>query len=455
MRQTSLNNYNVIQASRDSMVNISAFAQILDYYAKNPNADKGKSFYLERTQGASFDNANEAIRNGFEIICGKSNETKQYIDRMIDMLGGITKFKLYPASPARLGGFTKNETEKFVTEKILKNDTAKAYLNSLVEGVPFTFGINLNNTRISQPEKSSFDFLTSGYLGVPTGATLFGSSEILNLIEFNGHPTDITNGATDIPTTSVRGTQELVPYNVIGIQIPELTNVIDNTGRGFAGDNLLKSLYGNALEVTEAKMKTTLMRIIYKRLSELKGPDGKPLVPTYTLNDIDTTFNNKKLKDLFASSAGLGEFLTKVLPALWAPSNKFLDANQNILKRIVAPTSASGAVANTTATLGFTGQTQGQVPVRDNLYNMMNDLEWYFGGDILPETDSADFRMLFVADPKFSEFDSAQYSALWVSMALAPTIMATSAHIGFTNQVFVSKFSDPMVTYAKRLMFLS
>lgn len=450
--KTRISNFDVIQASKDSLVNLSAFAQIMDYKKKNPNTPDTKNFYLQRTTGNANTNAIAEIRNGLEYIGTKSEN----IDPIINMLGTIPAFKLYPANPDKLGSFNEADTTKSVT-KIFNaaSEGTQAVMNSLVEGVPFTFGINLQNTRLSQPEKSSFDFLTDGYLGVPTGATLFGSAEILNLIDFKGQPTDITNGATDIATTAVRGSQELVQYKIFGIQIPELTNEISPTGNGYAGDNLIKSVFANSLQITEAKMKTAIMRSFYSDLTNLKGADGKPLIPSYTLNDIDTAFNGKKLKDLFSTSAGVGEFLTKILPRLWSPGNKFLDANQNILKRIVAPTSLTGAIEQTIATLGFQGQTTGQVPTNDNLANMLRNIKFYYGGDILPEIDSSDIRILCVADPKFSEFDRQEYSSLWVSMALAPTIMATSTHIGFTNQVFVSKFSEPYVPFAKRLMFLS
>lgn len=445
----TLNNYDVIQASKDAIVNLSAYAQMLNYERQNGELKGNETFYLQRTMGNSLDNAIPDIKEGLKFNGFNDHE----IDGYISLLGNIPMFKLYRASASKMGGFTKNEVEKYVTEKVFSKKNEAEFKNALVEGLPFTFGINMNNVRMQQAEKSTYDFLMEGYLGVPTGATLFGSSEILNFLEFNGSPEDITNGATSIPTTSVRGSQELAPYKVIALRIPELTNEIA-TGVGYAGDNLIKSVFGQALQIAENKMKTTVMRNFYGALSNLKDNTGNPVVPTKTLSDIDNALNATSIKQLFSSSAGIGTFMTKVLPKLWAPDNGLLDANQNVLQKIVAPTSLYASYHNTIATLGFTGQTTGQVPANGNLDRMMTNLKWYFGGDILPDPTSKDVRLLLVSDPIFPEYKSPEYSAIWVSMALAPTVMAVSNSIGVTDQVFVSKFSDPVVTSPNRLLFL-
>lgn len=445
--------YNVIQASEDARINESAFLQL--HSIKNSMEREGKTFdpnkpyYLERVMGGSTANAEKEIRNSLEDF----GIVERGQDNIVNILGrDIMRFKAKPSDEEKLGGFTYNTT-KAMHEKMF--ESKEAFRNSLLDGVPFTFGINMANLRVPMPEISTYDFLSRLELGTPTGNTLFGASEVLTQLSFDGEPTNITNGATTLGHASYGGEQLAVNYKVIGMSIAEMESITLSNGTGYAGDNLIQQNYGLGLEIAKAKMKNALMRDFYHHLSQAKEGNNF-LVPTYTMKDIDNSFANKSLTDVFSTTGGVGEFITKIIPAVVAPNNKFLETNQAKLSRIVMHTSFKAVWDNNIATLNLTGQTNGQTFAGGlNLQSLLNNVNVTFGGDISAVTnpDPLDLRMLFVADP-FAEYQAPQYGFCFVVVALAPTIMATYGGAGFTNQMLLSKYSLPEVNVAKRAMFL-
>lgn len=449
----NLAGYNVIQASEDTRINESAFLQL--HAIKNSMEREGKTFdpnkpyYLERATGGSTANAEKEIRNSLAEygIVGQNQE------KIVTLIGqDVMRFRAKPSDEERLGGFTYN-LAKAHHEKIFKN--AQEFKNSLIDGVPFTFGINMANLRVPMPEMNTFDFLSALELGTPTGHTLFGASEVLTLLDFGGEPTNITNGATTMGMASYGGEQVAVNYKVLGMSISQLESLVTNTTGGYAGDNLIQQNYGLGLEIAKAKMKTTLMRDFYNGLANAKN-GNTPLVPTYTMSAIDNSFANKSLTDVFSSSGGIGDFITKIIPAVIAPNNPYLETNQAMLSRMVMHTSFKGVWDNNVATFELTGNTQGQTFAGGfSLQTLLKNVKVTFGGDITPMSnpDPLDLRILLVADP-FSEWQSPQYGSFFIVVALAPTIMATYGGAGFTNQMLLTKYSLPEVNVAKRAMFL-
>lgn len=447
--------HNIIQASEDARINESAFLQL--HAIKNAMEREGKTFnpnkpyYLERATGGSMANAEKEIRNSLSEfgITGDGQEN------MISLIGrDIMRFKAKPSDEYRLGGFSYNQC-KAMHDKMFASK--EAFRNSLLDGVPFTFGINMTNLDLPMPEVSTYDFLSNLELGVPTGNTLFGASEVLTMLDFGGEPTNITNGATTTGSATYGGEQVAVNYKVLGLNISQFETLVSGTGNGYAGDNLIQQNYGRALDIAKAKMKTALMRDFYYHLSNAK--DGADfLVPTYTLDDIDNSFANKTLTDVFRSSAGVGNFITKIIPAVNAPSNSYLETNQVQLSRMVMHTSFKSVWDNAVATLELTGGTQGQTFAGGlSMQTLLKNVSVTFGGDISPVTEPKpeDLRILFVADPSFNEFKSLEFGFCFVVVAIAPTIMATYGGAGFTNQMLITKYSLPQVRKAKRAMFLA
>lgn len=448
-----LTGHNIIQASEDARINESAFLQL--HAIKNAMEREGKTFdpnkpyYLERVMGGSTANAEKEIRNSLNDF----GITERGEENIVNIIGrDIMRFRAKPSDEEKLGGFTYNNT-KAMHEKMF--ESKEAFRNSLLDGIPFTFGINMANLRVPMPEITTYDFLSRLELGTPTGNTLFGASEVLTLLNFEGEPTNITNGATTLGQAAYGGEQRAVNYKVIGMSIAEIESLVSGTTGGYAGDNLIQQNYGLGLEIAKAKMKTALMRDFYYHLSQAK--DGNTfLVPTYTMKDIDASFANKTLTNVFSSTGGIGDFITKIIPAVVAPGNDFLETNQAMLSRIVMHTSFKAVWDNNVATLNLTGNTQGQTFAGGmNLQTLLNNVNVTFGGDISAVTnpDPLDLRMLFVADP-FSQYQAPQYGFCFVVVALAPTIMATYGGAGFTNQMLLTKYSLPEVNVAKRAMFL-
>ncbi len=450
----NLNAHNIIQASEDSRVNMSAYLQLEaiknSMEREGKTFDPNKSFYLERATGGSVANAEGEIRNSLELHNIKDGNQ----EKMVSLIGrDIMRFKAMPSDENKLGGFTYNNSKAFF-DKAMSNP--QEFQNSMLTGVPFTFGINMGNIGMPMPEISSYDFLSSLELGMPTGNTLFGASEVLTLLDTAGEPTNITNGSTTLGQASFSGSQKVMNYKVVGFGLSQLDTMISGTAGGYAGDNLIQQSFGRYLEIAKAKVKTHLMRDFYNSLATAK--DGnKFLVPSYTMNDIDNSFANKSLTEVFSSTAGVGEFITKIIPAVLAPSNKFLDTNQAQLSRMVMHTSFKAVWENSLATYALTGQTQGQTFAGGlNLQEALKNVNVTFGGDISPVTqpEPLDLRILLVADPSFDGYKVFDYGFCAVVIALAPTIMATYGGAGFTNQMLVTKYSTPEVKVANRAMFL-
>lgn len=449
----NINGHNIIQASEDGRINESAFLQL--HEIKNSMEREGKTFdpnkpyYLEKTTGGSLSNAEKEIRNSLKEfgIVDKGQEN------IIGIIGrDVMRFKAKPATEDKLGGFTYNNT-KAMHDKMF--ESTQAFKNSLLNGVPFTFGINMANFGVQMPEISTYDFLSRMELGMPTGNTLFGSSETLTMLDFGGDPTNITNGSTTLGQATYGGETKVVNYRVLGMSIAEIESMVSGTANGYAGDNLIQQNYALGIEIAKAKMKTALMRDFYNQLANAK--DGANfLVPTYTMNDIDSSFANKSLTDVFGSASGVGNFVTKIIPALIAPNNPFLETNQAMLSRMVMHTSFKAVWENNVATLELAGQTQGQTFAGGfSLQTLLKNVDVTFGGDISPVTNPTplDLRILCVADP-FDGYKEFPYGFCFIVVALAPTIMATYGGAGFTNQMLVTKYSLPEVKFAKRAMFL-
>ena len=450
----NLNAHNIIQASEDSRVNMSAYLQLEaiknSMEREGKTFDPNKSFYLERATGGSVANAEGEIRNSLELHNIKDGNQ----EKMVSLIGrDIMRFKAMPSDENKLGGFTYNNSKAFF-DKAMSNP--QEFQNSMLTGVPFTFGINMGNIGMPMPEISSYDFLSSLELGMPTGNTLFGASEVLTLLDTAGEPTNITNGSTTLGQASFSGSQKVMNYKVVGFGLSQLDTMISGTAGGYAGDNLIQQSFGRYLEIAKAKVKTHLMRDFYNSLATAK--DGnKFLVPSYTMNDIDNSFANKSLTEVFSTTAGVGEFITKIIPAVLAPSNSFLDTNQAQLSRMVMHTSFKAVWENSLATYAMTGQTQGQTFAGGlNLQEALKNVSVTFGGDISPVTqpEPLDLRILLVADPSFDGYKVFDYGFCAVVIALAPTIMATYGGAGFTNQMLVTKYSTPEVKVANRAMFL-
>lgn len=449
-----LNNMNVIQASEDARINESAFLQLHALKKEmGSKFDVNKPYFLMKYGAGSTANAEKEVRNAMSDLGVK--ESLQNV--MVDKLGrDILRFKVMEADEGKLGGFTYKKCQE-AHDKMFKG-SAQEFKNSLIDGVPFTFGINTVNVRMPQPEVTSYDFLSGYELGVPTGNTLFGASEVINTISFKGSPTDITNGATTLGAAAWGGNQELSPYKVTGISIAELQSFVDSTASGYAGDNLIQTVFGKGLEVAKRKMQNAIMRDFYAGLESAVDSSGNSLVPTYKLSDItDGAITDTSLTKLFSTSAGLGDFITKVVQAVNAPQNSWLDTNQRMLSRIVAHTSFAPAFERNIPTLGLSGDTTGQTTAGGmSLKDALKGVDVYFGGDICASSNPAedDLRMLFVSDPSINGYKSDEYGFAWIVIALAPTIMATYSGAGFQNQMFLTRYTTPVVNLANSAFFL-
>lgn len=447
-----LNNMNVIQASEDARINESAFLQLHALKKEmGSKFDVNKPYYLMKHGAGSTSNAEKEVRNALASL----GVNERGADALVNKIGSeILRFKVYEADEDRVGGFSYAECEK-IHNSMFKN--SQEFKNALISGVPFTFGINTANIKIPQPEVTSFDFLSGYELGVPTGNTLFGAAEVLSAIDFKGTPTDISNGSTTLGAAAWGGQQTVAEYRTIGMSISELQSFIGGSVGGYAGDNLIQSVYGKGLEVAKRKMQTTIMRDFYKGLEKAVDESGNYLVPTYQLSDISSDITNNSLTNLFSTSAGLGDFITKIVQAVNAPRNKFLETNQRMLSRIVAHTSFAPAFNRNIPTLGLSGNTTGQTTAGGlSLKDALQGVSLYYGGDVCgsESPDEEDLRMLFVADPSIDGYKSDEYGWAWIVIALAPTIMATYSGAGFQNQMFLTKYSLPKVVLPNCAFFL-
>lgn len=451
MANTSV--YPIIQASEDGRVNESVYLQL--EHLKNSmeregkTFDENKPFYLERVGANAPATAEGEIRNSLNELGIKGHNQ----EKMLHIIGHDTmKYKVRPSDENRLGGFTYAQTKKF-HDKIF--NSPQEFKNSMIDGLPFTFGANMTNIRVQMPEMSSYDFLSNLELGSPTGTTLFGSSEVLTMLEFGGEPSNITNGSTSVGTASYSGTQAVAPYKVVGMNLAQLNTMVDNHSAGFAGDTLIQQVYGRGLDVAKMKIKTQLMRDFYSTLESAKDTAGNFLVPTYQLQDIDNTIT-QNVSQLFSKSSGIGDFLTKIIPAIVAPANKFLETQQASLSRIVLHTSFEAVWRNSVATYGLTGGTTGQTYAGINIQEVLKNIQVFFGGDICHTSNPApeDIRVLCMADPTNPDYKSSEFGAIWMVVALAPTIVTSYAGLGFSDQILLTRYTQPNVSIAKRAMFI-
>lgn len=443
----TLNSYKVIQASKDARLNLSAFLQLDEMKNKDKNFNINQPFYLERVGGGSTTRANKAIMNSL----ARNGFNEDNAEKVANKIGDLDLFVAIQADADRLGGFTWANT-KPIFDKLCNSQTAQEFKNSLISGLPFTFGIS-TNIRVQMPERSTFDALNFNDLETPSGSTLFSAGEVITMLGFNGQPTDITNGATMIGNSSIVGQNDTLMYKTFGMNMAEIENVVGVTSGNFSMTNLIQSYYGKSLLLAEAVMKTSIMRNYYDVLASAKDEGGNPIVPTYNLSDLDATITFK-LKDVASSSANMGKFITQILPQVLAPANKFLETNQRSLSRIIAHTSMEGAFRDVIPTLEMTNGTGSTYGGRGiSLGEMLKDRRLAFGGDIIPTPDS-DLRMLLIADPTDPAMNISDYNWSYMAIALAPTIMATYQGVGLANQIMVSKFSDPKVVFPKSAMFL-
>lgn len=451
-------NFEVIQASEDARINESAFLQ-LHALRNSKDFDPDKAYYLEKATGGSSANAEEAVFNSLVDLCGynKANmsfKERGHIERFIQNSVGhdTLSYRVKEATDIYLGGFTYNSTKAF-HDKLTSNQAE--FRNSLVSGLPFTFGANAANIGAPMPEVSTYGFLSSYELGAPTGSTLFGASEVITLLNYEGAPTNITNGATTLGQAAIGGEHKSTTYKVLGMGLSEPALMVSGSSAGYAGDNILMSHFGLSIDIAKAKIRTALMRDFYNALETASDTSGTLYVPTYKMSDIDTSLNTT-FTSLFSTASGAGEFATKVLKALIAPQNKYLETTQFGVKRVVMHTSMK-ETWESFLTLALAGGTTGQIPAGDlRLYNAIKGLTATFGGDICPTTDpdAVDLRMLFLADPNIEGYQNPLYRAMIMIIAVAPTVMATYGGAGFTNQTLLTKYSLPEVFAHKRAMFL-
>lgn len=444
---------NVVIGSSDTKFNECAYYQLEQIKKQqgskfNPN----KSYYLARATGGSGANAQEAIYNSVkEMVCKNEKpdtQENEMIKTVMNSIGeDVMRFQIKEADSVYLGGFTYNNTKK-IHDKVFEN--AESFQNSFNGGVPFTFGANMTNLRVQMPMATSFDLLGNYDLGSPTGNSLFGASEVLTTLSYDGSVSNITNGATTLGQSSYKGEQHILNYKVAGIGITEPTAIISGFNTGYAGDNILMSNLARAIKIAEAKIKVQIMRDFYNTLAA-----DTENVKTIKMSDIDSSLNTTLTK-LLSTASGAGEFATKVIRGLIAPSNSYLETNQRSLSRAVIHTSMN-AVWKSFLTYALSGGTTGQTWAGDlRLDSTMKNLKTFYGGDIVDvdAPSDIDLRMLFIADPDIEGMKDSEYGSLMTVIALAPTIMATYGGIGFTNQVMVSKYSLPKVLIPKGAVFV-
>lgn len=447
----NLHNFNAIQASEDPRVNLSAFLQ-LEHLKQEGNSgfSVDKPFFLHKTQGDGGRTAN-VVRNSIVSAMDKMGISKSAQFVILNSLGDTMQFAVRPSTDTEVGGFSYNDCKR-IAERMI--ESKQGFQNSLVDGLPFTYGVSGLNFNLPMPIKPSYEFLGSLDFAAPATSTLFSVGEVLNLLDINGAPTDMTNGATSIGQASFGGSQVIAPYKTLGIGLAQLESSVSASGNGFAGDALIQQIYGYGLEIIKKNLLGAVMREIYAGLDNAMDGTTK-LVPTYTLNDV-AGITGKTLTDLFSTNAGLGDFITKVISAVNAPNNEFLETFQRKLTRIVAHTMFEPAFSRTVPTFGFTGNTQGQVPSAMSLKDALNDVSVTFGGDICPTNtpNEEDLRLLFVADPSDSSMARAEHGFMRVVVALAPTIIANYSGAGFVNQTLITRFTQPEVMLPKCAFFL-
>lgn len=451
---TSMANFNAIQASEDKRINICAFTQ-LHALRNSKDFDPDKTYYLQRDIGGGSASADEVVFNSLVDLAGKNRNSVSFTDRakiehfIENSIGrDLMTYRVQKADQTFKGGFTYNSTKKYFDEEV-KN--AVEFKNSVVSGLPFTFGVSPNNIAAPMAEISSFDVLGEYELMSPTGSTLFSAAEVFSTLNYDGEPSDITNGATTLGQAAMGGEYRTAPYKVIGLGITEPTSMISGA-TGFSGDNVLLSNFGIGIQIAKSKISLALMRDFYNALDTAVDSAGAKYVPTYKMSDIDASLN-VTFGNLFKNAAGVGEFATKVIKPLLS-NNQYLSTDQVMLKRMVVHTIYTG-VFNSFFTYGFSGGTTGQVPVQSKFSDLYPDLKVFFGRDIVsnPEPTDLEQRMLLLADPVSPNANSI-HRAIMMSIAVSPTVMASYSGIGFTNQTLIAKYTLPEVIAHKRAIFL-
>ena len=449
----TLSNYNAIQASEDPRVNLSAFLQLHDLKLKgDKDFSPDKPYFMFRPQGGGASRThqmvNEAYTNSLSAMGVNELASKQFKN----MLSDVSAFRIQEPQANEVGGFTYNDTKRIV-DRIMNNPSE--YKNSFIDGLPFTYGLSMANANYPMAETPSFDFLSELDFAMPATGTLFSSGEVINMLDIGGTPTDITNGATTMGQASFGGSQTMVKYHTYGLGLANLETDISGLAGGFAGDAMIQSIYGYALELKKKQMLAGMMRSIYNTLATTEDDGGNNLVPTYTINDI-AGITGTSLQELFGSSAGIGKFISKVIPALNSPANKWLETNQRALDRMVVPVSFLSAFQRNVATYDFTGGSTGQVPAAQTLEQALTGIKVSYGSDITPTSSPKDdeLRFLLVSDP-IGDNRRAEHGFMRVVVALAPTIMAAYNGAGFTNQCLISRFSEPRIMTAKSAIFLT
>lgn len=440
---------NAIQASEDPRVNLCAFLQLENLKRTKPKefSNSKPYFLLAPNGGSAVREVNKAIKNSLDAM-GIGESAGEHLR---GLMGDLNRFQIRECSAVESGGFTYDNTKRIVDSLM---DEKKEFRNSFIEGLPFTYGVSAANYNIAMPIRPSYSFLSNLDFATPASSTLFSSGEVLNLIEIGGTATDITNGATSMGQVSYGGKQVLAPYKTIGVGLSQLETMVRSTSSGFAGDALIQNIYGYALEIKKQELLAGIMRDVYATLeSAIDGAEA--VVPTRTLAQV-ANITGTSLSKLFGSSEGVGAFISKVLPALNAPSNPYLETNQRKLSRIVAHTSFEAGFERIVPTFGFTGNTTGQVPAHASLIEALKGVAVTFGGDIVASNNpaEADLRLLLVADPSEQGYVRPEHGFMRVVIALAPTILASYNGAGFTNQALVARFSKPEVMVKKCAMFL-
>lgn len=449
----TLSNYNAIQASEDPRVNLSAFLQLHDLKLKGgKDFSPDKPYFMFRPQGGGASRTHQMVNEAYTNSLSSMGVGELAAKQFKTMLSDVSAFRIQEPQANEVGGFTYNDTKRIVDRFV---DNPSEYRNSFIDGLPFTYGLSMANANYPMAETPSFDFLGELDFAMPATGTLFSSGEVINMLDIGGTPTDITNGGTTMGQASFGGSQAMVKYHTYGLGLSNLETDISGVTGGFAGDAMIQSIYGYALELKRKQMLAGMMRSIYNTLATTEDDGGNNLVPTYTINDI-AGITGTSLQKLFGSSEGIGSFISKVIPALNSPANKWLETNQRALDRMVVPISFLSAFQRNVATYGLTGGTQGQVPAAQTLEQALTGIKVSYGSDITPTSTPTEeeLRFLLVSDP-IGDNRRAEHGFMRVVVALAPTIMAAYNGAGFTNQCLISRFSEPRIMTAKSAIFLT
>lgn len=449
----TLSSYNAIQASEDPRVNLSAFLQLHDLKLKGDKSfSPDKPYFMFRPQGGGASRTHQMVNEAYTNSLSSMGVNELAAQQFKNMLSDVSAFRIQEPQASEVGGFTYNDTKRIV-DRIMDNPAE--YRNSFIDGLPFTYGLSMANANYPMAETPSFDFLGELDFAMPATGTLFSTGEVINMLDIGGTPTDITNGGTTMGQASFGGSQAMVKYHTYGLGLANLETDISGVTGGFAGDAMIQSIYGYALELKKKQMLAGMMRSIYNTLATTEDDGGNNLVPTYTINDI-AGIAGTSLQELFGSSTGIGNFISKVIPALNSPANKWLETNQRALDRMVVPISFLSAFQRNVATYGLTGGTQGQVPAAQTLEQALTGIKVSYGSDITPTSSPKDneLRFLLVSDP-IGDNRRAEHGFMRVVVALAPTIMAAYNGAGFTNQCLISRFSEPRIMTAKSAIFLT